>query len=57
MKPAFFVNIDREIYDDSIISKAVYWHTANFVIERVANANLETGTYQIYTINKPVTNF
>jgi His-Xaa-Ser system protein HxsD len=46
MKPAFSVNIDREIYDDSIISKAVYWHTESFVIERVVNANLETVTFQ-----------
>jgi His-Xaa-Ser system protein HxsD len=46
MKSAFSINIDREIYDDSIISKAVYWHTENFIIERIANANLETVTFQ-----------
>jgi His-Xaa-Ser system protein HxsD len=38
--------IDRQIYDDAAISKAIYWHTADFVIARKVNANTETITFQ-----------
>lgn len=46
MTTAFPIDIDRTIYDDTVISKAVYWHTENFVIDRVANENSETVTFQ-----------
>jgi His-Xaa-Ser system protein HxsD len=43
---AFSINIDRRIYDDVVISKAVYWHTANFAVDRVVNANSEVVTFR-----------
>jgi len=46
MNNFFFIKIDRQIYDDAVISKAIYWHTANFVIARNINANTETITFQ-----------
>ena len=46
MTTVFSINIDRKIYDDSVISKVVYWHTANFIIERVVHGSFETVTFQ-----------
>ena len=46
MGTAFSVNIDRKIYDDAIISKAIYWHTADFVIDRISNGNSEEITFR-----------
>jgi His-Xaa-Ser system protein HxsD len=42
----FSIDVDTQIYDDTVISKAIYWHTANFVIHRVVNKNFETITFQ-----------
>jgi His-Xaa-Ser system protein HxsD len=46
MNTSFSIDIDRQIYNDAVISKAVYWHTANFVIDRIVNGNSETITFQ-----------
>jgi His-Xaa-Ser system protein HxsD len=46
MTTAFSINIDRQIYDDTVITKAIYWHTANFVITRTVTVNTETVTFQ-----------
>jgi His-Xaa-Ser system protein HxsD len=46
MNTSFSIEIDRQIYDDAVISKAIYWHTADFVITRKVNANAETITFQ-----------
>jgi His-Xaa-Ser system protein HxsD len=45
MKQTFSIEVDRQIYNDTVISKAIYWHTANFVINRVVNRNTETITF------------
>lgn len=42
MNSTFSIEIDKLIYDDAVISKAIYWHTADFVIDRISNGNLET---------------
>jgi His-Xaa-Ser system protein HxsD len=42
MNTYFSIDIDRKIYDETVISKAIYWHTANFVITRTVNENTET---------------
>jgi His-Xaa-Ser system protein HxsD len=46
MNTSFSITIDRQIYDDVAISKAVYWHTTDFVISRNINVNTETITFQ-----------
>ncbi|GHU67067.1 hypothetical protein FACS189413_01180 [Bacteroidia bacterium] len=53
MKPTFSIEIDRQIYSDTVISKAVYWHTANFVVDRIVNDNTETITFQAKANNFP----
>jgi His-Xaa-Ser system protein HxsD len=39
---SFSICVDRRIYDDIVISKAIYWHTENFIIDRSRNADSET---------------
>jgi His-Xaa-Ser system protein HxsD len=46
MNASFSIKIDRQIYDDAAISKAIYWHTADFVISRNVNNSTETITFQ-----------
>ena len=46
MNTSFSIDIDRQIYDETVISKAIYWHTANFVITRTINENTETVVFQ-----------
>ena len=46
MNTSFSIDIDRQIYDETVISKAIYWHTANFVITRTVNKNTETIVFQ-----------
>lgn len=46
MYQLFSIQVDRQIYDDAVISKAVYWYTKDFVINRSANNNIETVTFQ-----------
>lgn len=46
MKPTFSIKVDRRIYSDAVISKAIYWHTSNFVIERIAEKDFETLVFQ-----------
>jgi len=46
MNPAFSIEIDRRIYDDAVISKAIYWHTADFAISRTVKADSETIVFQ-----------
>jgi len=41
----FSIVVDKKIYNDAVISKAVYWHTENFVIDRIVSANSETITF------------
>jgi His-Xaa-Ser system protein HxsD len=53
MKPTFSIKIDRQIYSDAVISKAIYWHTANFMIDRIINDNTETITFQSKINNFP----
>jgi His-Xaa-Ser system protein HxsD len=45
MNQTFSIKVDKQIYDDAIISKAVYWHTAKFLIDRAANENIEIITF------------
>ena len=42
----FSIEIDKQIFDDVVISKALYWHTADFVINRTSNGHSETITFQ-----------
>jgi len=42
----FSITVDRQIYDDTVISNAVYWHTENFLIERKITGNFETITFK-----------
>jgi His-Xaa-Ser system protein HxsD len=46
MNTSFSINIDRQIYDTAAISKAIYWHTADFVISRNVNNSTEIITFQ-----------
>jgi His-Xaa-Ser system protein HxsD len=46
MNTSFSIRIDRQIYDDAAVSKAIYWHTADFVITRKVNVNAEMITFQ-----------
>ena len=46
MDQPFSIQVDRQIYDDAVISKAVYWHTKEFVINRAVRDNIETVTFQ-----------
>jgi len=46
MKPTFSIEVDKQIYDDAVISKALYWHTADFVIDRITNGNIELITFR-----------
>jgi len=46
MKPTFSIEVDKQIYDDAVISKAIYWHTTDFVIDRTTNENLELITFR-----------
>jgi His-Xaa-Ser system protein HxsD len=50
MNAVFSINIDRKVYDDAVISKAVYWHTENFMIDRIRTDDLETITFQAKNI-------
>jgi His-Xaa-Ser system protein HxsD len=44
---SFSVVVDKRIYDDSVISKAVYWHTSDFIIERnIRDKYFESITFQ-----------
>lgn len=40
------INVDRNIYNDAIITKAIYWHTENFIIDRIFNGDTETITFK-----------
>jgi len=42
----FSIAVDRQIYDDTVISNAVYWYSKNFWIERKINGNSETITFK-----------
>jgi His-Xaa-Ser system protein HxsD len=53
MKPTFSIEIDRQIYNDTIISKAVYWHTTNFIVDRIVNGSTETIMFQAKANNFP----
>ena len=46
MNSTFLIEVDKRIYGDAVISKAIYWHTADFVIDRKFNGNSETITFQ-----------
>ena len=46
MNVTFSIDVDKQIYDDAVISKAVYWHTKDFVIDRTTKDNFETITFQ-----------
>ncbi len=46
MNQLFSIQVDRQIYDDAVISKAVYWYTKEFVIDRTVKTNIETVTFQ-----------
>ena len=46
MNPSFSIEIDRKVYNDAAISKAVYWHTENFLINREVNGNAETISFK-----------
>jgi len=41
----FSVVVDKQIFDDTVISKAIYWHTENFVIDRKQIGNSESITF------------
>jgi His-Xaa-Ser system protein HxsD len=44
---SFSVKVDKRIYEDSVISKAIYWHTSDFIIERnISDKYFETITFQ-----------
>jgi His-Xaa-Ser system protein HxsD len=42
---SFSIVVDKQIYDDAAISKAVYWHTENFLIDRKVIENSESITF------------
>jgi His-Xaa-Ser system protein HxsD len=42
----FSITVDRQIYDDTVISNTVYWHTENFLIDRKVNGNSESIIFQ-----------
>jgi len=46
MNVFFSIEVDKQIYDDAVISKAIYWHTTGFVIDRVSNDNSEIITFR-----------
>jgi His-Xaa-Ser system protein HxsD len=46
MNSTFSIEVDKQIYNDAVISNAIYWHTANFVIDRISNGNFETIIFQ-----------
>ena len=46
MNTTFSIEIDKQIYDDAVISKTVYWHTENFLINREVNGNTEIITFR-----------
>ena len=46
MNTTFSIEVDKQIYDDIVISKAIYWHTECFVINRVCASGCETITFQ-----------
>jgi len=46
MKTLFSIDIDRQIFKDEVISKTVYWQSADFVIDRKVKSNVETITFQ-----------
>ena len=46
MNTTFSIEIDKQIYDDAVISKVIYWHTTDFVIDRNSNGNFEIVNFQ-----------
>lgn len=38
----FTLSVDRSIFSDEVISKAVYWETNQYIITRQLNGNAET---------------
>ena len=46
MKTLFSIDIDRQIFNDEVISKTVYWQSADFVIDREVKSIVETITFQ-----------
>lgn len=46
MKTLFSIDIDKQVFNDEIISKTVYWQSAEFVIDRKVKSNVETITFQ-----------
>jgi hypothetical protein len=41
MNTVFSINIDRKVYADAVISKAAYWYTEKFMIDRIRKDDLE----------------
>jgi len=46
MNTPFSIEINRQIYNDAVISKVIYWHTVDFMISRNVYDNAETITFQ-----------
>ncbi|MBR3980200.1 MAG: His-Xaa-Ser system protein HxsD [Bacteroidales bacterium] len=44
MVQSFSIEVNRNVYDDVVISQVVYWHSDDFVITRNVNDNTETIT-------------
>ena len=42
----FTISIDRAIFSDEVISKAVYWETNQYVVSRQLNGTTETLTFE-----------
>ena len=47
MNTTFSIEIEKQFYDDIIISKAIYWHTSDFIIDRRSNGNSEIITFKV----------
>lgn len=46
MIQSFSIEVNRNVYDDVVISQVVYWHSADFVITRSITEKTETITFQ-----------
>lgn len=42
----FTISIDRAIFSDEVISKAVYWETNQYIVSRQLNGKAETLTFE-----------
>ena len=46
MTTTFTIEVDKQVYDDAVISKVIYWHTIDFFIDRISKGNYETITFR-----------